>query len=167
MVMDVTPRWSLPQLFAGQAQKEIFHNEALSRIDMLLHGEVQSADDVVPPAAPSIGMCWIVGGGASGAWAGSDGMVACWTEGGWRFVSPKAGLSLLVADRGHAMRYDGSDWKDDFFRSDGIYIDDVRVIGSQMTAITDPAGGGTVDLEARAALIAMLGALRSHGLIAS
>ena len=31
--MDGTPRWALPFLFAGQAQKEMFHNEALVRID--------------------------------------------------------------------------------------------------------------------------------------
>lgn len=167
MTTDVTPRWALPQLFAGQAQKELFHNEALARIDMLLHGEVQSADEAVPPAAPDAGMCWIVAAGASDAWAGYDGAVACWTEGGWRFAAPKRGLSLWVADRGHMMRYDGSDWNDDIFRSDGIYIDDLRVISSRKAGITDPAGGATVDGEARTALIAILQRLRSHGLIES
>ena len=42
--MDGTPRWALPFLFAGQAQKEMFHNEALVRIDALVHGIAQSAD---------------------------------------------------------------------------------------------------------------------------
>ncbi len=33
-----TPRFALPLLFAGQAQKEFFVNEALLRADMVLHG---------------------------------------------------------------------------------------------------------------------------------
>lgn len=165
MTMDVTPRWALPQLFAGQAQKEIFHNEALARIDMLLHGEAMSADETVPPSTPDAGMCWIVADGASGVWEGKEGAVACWTEGGWRFIPPKTGLTLWVADRGHAMRYGGSYWKNEIFRSDGIYLDDLRVVGARKPGIADPSGGATVDGEARTTLIAVLETLRDHGLI--
>ena len=50
--MDATPRWGLPLLFAGQAQKEIFHNEALMLVDALLHGRVESADLGAPPTDP-------------------------------------------------------------------------------------------------------------------
>ncbi|HKY80261.1 MAG TPA: DUF2793 domain-containing protein [Sphingobium sp.] len=166
MTMDHTPRWALPQLFAGQAQKEIFHNEALARIDMLLHGLAESADAATPPVSPDIGSCWIVATGGTDAWAGRDGDLACWTEGGWRFVAPRRGLALWVADREQAMRHDGTGWADDPVRSDGIYVGGLRVAGEREGAIADPAGGATIDGEARGSVIAILNAMRAHGLIA-
>lgn len=167
MTTNMTPRWALPQLFAGQAQKELFHNEALILIDVLLHGRAESADEAAPPDAPEAGQCWIVAAGAIGGWAGRAGTVACWTEGGWRFVMPRAGLSLWVEDRGHAMRHDGSGWHDEALREDGLHVSGTRVVGAQQGAVADPVGGATVDGEARAAIAALLAALRSHGLIAS
>lgn len=165
MTMDATFRWALPQLFAGQAQKEIFHNEALARIDMLLHGAVASADESAPPLSPGIGDCWIVAAGASGDWAGRDGAVACWTEGGWRFAAPRAGLSLWVANRGHVMQHDGSVWADAAVREDGLYVGGDRIVGTRAAAIPAPSGGATVDAEARSAVSAILNAMRAHGLI--
>lgn len=165
MTLDATSRWALPQLFAGQAQKEIFHNEALARIDMLLHGAVESVDVAVPPSSPSLGACWIVAPDGAGDWDGWDGALACWNEGGWRFVAPRVGLALWVGDRAHVMRYDGVGWHDGVVREDGLYLADQRVVGPRAGAIADPAGGATVDSEARAAIAALLGALRTHGLI--
>lgn len=167
MSEDLTARWALPLLYAGQAQKEMFHNEALALVDMLLHGVVESADIGVPPASPVAGQCWIVGAGGSGAWAGQDGAIAGWTPGGWRFVTPRAGLAVAVADRGHAMIHDGSGWRDGPLRADGLYVDDDRVVGAQAPAIPEPSGGSVVDEGARAALGAILTALRGHGLIAT
>jgi hypothetical protein len=40
-------------------------------------------------------------------------------------------------------------------------------VGPQAAAIASPAGGSIVDVEARAALGALLATLREHGLIAS
>ena len=37
MTTNDTPRWSLPLLAAGQAQKEMTHNEALSLLDLVVH----------------------------------------------------------------------------------------------------------------------------------
>ena len=166
MTSDATPRWALPHLFAGQAQKEVFHNEALARIDMLLHGEAESADEDVPPFSPDEGQCWIVADGASGSWLGQDGSVACWTGGGWRFAAPRAGLALQVVDRGHGMYFDGSDWQDAPVRDDGFYVGGERVAGTRQPAIANPAGGSSIDSEARSSLVAILNAMRSHGLIA-
>ncbi len=165
-MIDVTPRWALPQLFAGQAQKEVFHNEALARIDMLLHGYAESADIAGPPVSPVAGQCWIVAAGASGAWSGQEGSVACWTEGGWRFAAPRAGLSLWVDDRGHAMQHDGAGWGDAALREDGLYVSGTRVVCDRQAAIADPSGGTTIDGEARGVVVAILSVLRTHGLIA-
>lgn len=165
MTMDATPRWTLPQLFAGQAQKEVFHNEALVRIDMLLHGQAESADEAAPPSSPIVGQCWIVAAGATGDWAGQDAAVACWTEGGWRFVTPRAGLALWIADRGYSMSHNDGAWRNSPVRADGFHVDGVRVVGAREGAIPAPAGGSSIDGEARVAIGSILSAMRSHGLI--
>jgi hypothetical protein len=165
MTSDATPRWALPNLFAGQAQKELFHNEALARIDMLLHGQVESADEGTPPLSPGEGQCWIIAAGATGSWLGREGSVACWTDGGWRYAQPRAGLVLWVADRGHVMQFDGHGWADGAVRSDGLYAGGLRVVGTRRPAIDNPVGGGSIDSEARSSIAAILSAMRDHGLI--
>ncbi|WP_022682154.1 DUF2793 domain-containing protein [Sphingobium bisphenolivorans] len=165
MSVDMTARWGLPFLFAGQAQKELYHNEALALIDMLLHGWAESADQAIPPSAPVVGTCWIVAEDAGDAWEGQEGAVACWTDGGWRFVTPRSGLSLWVSDRGHALHYDGTDWQDSSLRQDGLYIAGQRVVGERADAIAYPSGGGSVDAEGRAAIARIIDVLRAHGLV--
>lgn len=167
MTMDMTPRWSLPLLFAGQAQKEVIHNEALVRIDALLHGRAESADVASPPSAPMIGQCWIVAAGASGEWTGHVGDVACWSEGGWRFVPPRAGLVIDIADRGHAMTYGVAGWRDGAVRDYGFHVAGQKVVGSRQAAIADPDGGAIIDAESRSSIAAILTALSAHGLIAA
>lgn len=163
--MDTTPRWALPMLFAGQAQKEIFHNEALVLIDALLHGRVESAGVATPPGEPAAGQCWIVAAGASGAWAGQVDAIACWSGGGWRFLPPRAGLQVDVADRGHALFHDGAQWRDAALREDGLYLDDERIVTMRRGPIAEASGGDVIDVEARSTIAAILDALRQHGLI--
>jgi|EndMetStandDraft_5_1072996.scaffolds.fasta_scaffold00330_26 hypothetical protein len=165
MTNETSDRWALPLLHAGQAQKEMMHNEALARIDMLLHGIAESADLSVPPITPVAGQCWIVAAGASGGWAGQEGYVAFWTDGGWRFVAPRGGLRLAVADRGHTIVHDGTAWRDSAVRGDGFFVDGQQIVGARRSAIAAPAGGTTVDVESRGAIAAILAALQGHGLI--
>lgn len=165
--MDGTPRWALPLLFAGQAQKEIQHNEALALVDALLHGQVESADLSAPPGAPAVGQCWIVAAGASGDWSGRAGSIALWTDGGWRFVAARSGIRVAAADRDHALFFDGAEWRSEAIRSAGLFIEDERVVGPQRAAIAAPGGGAVIDVEARSTVADILAALRSHGLIAS
>ncbi|MFC3440908.1 DUF2793 domain-containing protein [Sphingobium rhizovicinum] len=165
--MDETPRWALPLLFAGQAQKEVFHNEALVLIDALLHGRAESADAASPPTDPMPGQCWVVAAGADGGWTGQTGAVACWTDGGWRFVPARAGMMFDIADRGHRIFHDGAVWRDGAVRSDGLYHNDERVVANRQGAIAGPEGGAVIDVEARSTLLSILGVLRAHGLIGS
>lgn len=51
-------------------------------------------------------------------------------------------------------------------RVERVLIDEVQVVGARRGAISDPAGGAVVDSEGRTAIIAILSALRQHGLIA-
>ena len=165
MAEDMSDRYALPLLNAAQAQKEITHNEALALIDMLLHAQVESAALGAPPGTETVGQCWIVAVSASGDWAGQAGALACLTSGGWRFVTPRAGLRVAVADENTIHVHNGTDWGIDPVHFDGFYVAGERIIGARESAVADPSGGSTVDAEARAAVAQMLSVLRSHGLI--
>ncbi len=163
---DESDRFSLPFINSGQSQKEAFHNEALALVDMLLHGSVVASGIDTPPASPGTGQCWVVGSSPTGAWAGQAGQVAGWTSGGWRFVAPRAGLALWDEMAGVTITHDGAGWRSGIVAASAVEVGGVQVVGAQGAAIADPAGGATVDTEARAAVSALLGSLRAHGLIA-
>ena len=141
---DTSNRHELPFLFAGQAQKEFTVNEAIARIDLLLHPQVveQRASE---PAAPSPGDCYLVSAGATGAFAGQDDTIAGWDGQQWSFVSPVAGMELRDASSNALLRFENG-WQ-------------------QPAAVADPSGGTTIDAEARSALTALLIALRENGTI--
>ncbi len=65
--MSGSPRLSLAFLSAGQAQKEITHNEALQSLDILVSAAVEEAPRATPPVSPTIGSCYIVGSAPTGA----------------------------------------------------------------------------------------------------
>lgn len=149
--MATTTRLALPMLEAGQAQKEMFHNEALALLDLLVGASVEAALRDDPPAQPEVGQSWIVGPAATGDWAGKAGAIAGWTPGGWRFISPPEGFSVWDRATGTIARRVAGSWRSD----------------RPGAAIAPPAGGSTVDTEARAAIAAMLTLLRQRGLIAA
>jgi hypothetical protein len=165
--MNVTTRFSLPLLAAGQAQKELFHNEALARIDALLHPVAEAFGAKTPPVDPSPGQLWIVGTAPTGAWNGFTGQIAIWTEGGWRFVAPRDGLVVTLRDSGLGATWREGEWRTGIIAASEVVVDGERVVASRQPAIGDPTGGAVVDAEARAAVAAVLSALRTHGLIAS
>jgi len=162
-----TDRYAIEMLSSGQAQKEVSHNEALLRIDALLHAAVESRSLAQPPAAPAAGQCWIVADGASGAWAGQSGKFAHWTAGGWRFVEAREGCLVWVRGEGVFARRTPWGWNVGDWPANAILVGGVKVLGGRQGAIATPAGGATVDAEARAAIGAVLAALRAHGLIAT
>lgn len=166
-MVDASARFSLPFIQPGQAQKEWFHNEALARVDGLLHPAIEAADIDTPPASPALGAAWIVGPAPEGDWAGHAGDIASWTSGGWRYVAPVAGMSAWLAPEGAWVWHDGTAWRSDPLPCFGIAVGGVQVLGARSASIAGPAGGATIDVEARAAIDAILWALRGHGLIAS
>lgn len=167
MPLMQTDRLGLPLLAAGQAQKEVAHNEALLLVDIACQPVAESADIAAPPPSPVAGQCWIVAASATGAWSGRERALAGWTANGWRFALPSPGWRAWVADRAQSMRFDGSDWIDEAVRNDGYFVDGDRVVGARQGAIATPSGGAIVDAEARSALGAILAMLRTHGLIES
>jgi len=139
-----SPRFGLPLLFPGQAQKEFSINEAHALIDLLLHPAIEGIA-IVPPTAPQDGQSWLVWSNASGAWSGHDGQIASFQAGTWLFCTPRDGLRLL----------DRSTMQDILFR--GGWIRAVRP--------TEPQGGTTVDTEARAAIGQLVAALVAGGIL--
>ena len=109
--MDETARFALPQLAPGQAQKEWAHNEALQRIDLMLCPAIDGAAMTTPPGSPVAGACYLVGTGATGAWAGRDAMLAGFTEGGWRFIAPIEGMRMLDRVSGQLVVRRGGAWE--------------------------------------------------------
>ncbi|MEO8723276.1 MAG: DUF2793 domain-containing protein [Sphingobium sp.] len=166
MAFDTSPRLSMPFLNAGQAQKETFHNEALTVLDIIVQAHVESATLATPSGTIVRGQCWIVPAGATGAWTGRADSVAGWTDGGWRFVAPLPGLRVHVADEGLIRMYDGSAWVQDAVRPDGYYQGGMRVLSARQAAIATPSGGSVTDAQARTSINAILAALQAHGLIA-
>lgn len=161
-----TPRLALPLLSAGQAQKEMFHNEALLRLDLALHGIVAGVGIEIPPSAPVPGGCWILGAEPVGDWSGHAHEVAGWTGSGWRFLAPFEGMRFQRSDGvGDTVFTDGA-WRQGAAHGP-LIINNVQIVGGQLAPITEPSGGSVVDVEARFTILAVLVALREHGLIAT
>ena len=139
-----SPRFSLPLLFAGQAQKEGHVNEALARLDALLH-LVLEGQLATPPASPQDGQCWLVGSSATGAWSGKAGQIACFCSGNWLFAAPRDGMIALDRQAGQLVRFAGG-WH-------------------QASRPAVPSGGTTVDSQARSAIAEVVTALTSAGIL--
>lgn len=108
--MSETANLRLPLLQAGQAQKHVTVNEALMRIDTLAQPTLVSRSMTLPPASASEGTAFAVPSGASGAWAGQDGRVALWLNGGWEMLTPGVGWNAWIEDEATPAVFDGTDW---------------------------------------------------------
>ncbi len=111
--MTATPRLSLPLLAAGQAQKHVTHNDALTRLDALVHLTVDSRSAGTPPAVPTELSAFIIPPGATGAFAGRADQIALFEDGGWTFLVPRAGWQAWVADESEHHLWTGSEWRRD------------------------------------------------------
>lgn len=111
--MTATPRLSLPLLAAGQAQKHVTHNDALTRLDALIHLVVDSRTQAAPSATPTELSAYIVPGGGSGVFAGRTDQVALFEDGGWTFLVPRPGWQAWVADEGEHNLWTGTEWRRD------------------------------------------------------
>lgn len=141
-----SPRFDLPLLFAGQAQKEVYVNEAHALIDALLHCAVESIA-VTPPTAPADGSNWLIGAAATGDWSGKANSIACRQAGNWIYITPRDGMIVLNRATGQQLRYFGA-W-------------------AAATNVASPTGGGIVDAEARSAIGGIVLALKVAGILAT
>ena len=137
---STTANHDLPLLVSGQVQKEYFVNEALSRIDTLLHAVVKG-ERAAPPPDPAPGECWIVGAPAEDLWSGREHELAVWDGTQWSFASPREGQLVYDRATGHRRCFDRA-WK-------------------QQPLPASPTGGSVADLEARAVIDGILSVLRT------
>lgn len=163
--MSATPRLSLPLLIPGQAQKELFHNEALLALDTLVGGCVEEPPRNAPPSSPVEGSAYLVGASPTGVWTGQAQSIAAYSAAGWRYLAPVDGLRVLVRSDETAAEYRSGGWQAGIVVAHGVRIGGNLVLGNRASAIPSPTGGATIDAEARIAVSAMLAALRQHGLI--
>ncbi len=163
--MSATTRLALPFIVPGQAQKELFHNEALQLLDVLVAAVVEGPPSEDPPAAPLVGSCYIVGGSPGGEWSGHAHQLAAYSAGGWRFIAPCEGMSAHVRASGILACFRNGLWELGTMRALKVEIDGQQVVGRRGASIADPVGGRSTDGEARAAIGQILAALREHGLI--
>lgn len=107
---DTTPRLALPLLGAAQAQKHVTHNEALVRLDQIVHLSVKSRLAPMPPGDPAENETHIVADAAGGAFAGQSGKIASFTSGDWDFISPSDGWLAWVEDDAALVAYHSGAW---------------------------------------------------------
>ena len=142
---SASARLGLPFLFTAQAQKEFTVNEALARLDGLLHIAVEGSADE-PPVDPVDGEAWLIGNTPAGEWAGHPGEIACRQSGNWLFQPPLPGMRVYDKSAGQQALFDDG-W-------------------SRASPVAVPNGGGPKDTEARAAIAGLVAALVAAGILA-
>jgi len=108
---DTTANLNMPFILPSQAQKHVTHNEALLRLDALVHLTVV-AELATPPGAPAEGACYLVGATPTGAWAGKAGRIASWQDGYWAFLAPRTGWRAWFAAAEKLKVFSGALWQD-------------------------------------------------------
>ncbi|MDQ2080248.1 DUF2793 domain-containing protein [Xanthobacteraceae bacterium Astr-EGSB] len=109
--MTQSPNLALPYLAAAQAQKHVTVNEALRLLDAVVMLAILDRDLAAPPPSPVDGARYIVGAGATGAWAGHTGAIAAWQDGAWTFIAPRPGFLAYVVDEAGLAVFDGTSWQ--------------------------------------------------------
>lgn len=140
---NTTPRYKLPNLFAGQAQKDLYINEAHALSDALLHAAVEGESNT-PPVSPVEGETWLVGPAPTGEWDASASSIASWQSGQWLIVEPRPGMRLQDLSSGGSLYFDGA-WQ-------------------RPAAPAAPSGGNPIDIEARNAIVNLIETLRDAGI---
>ena len=141
---DTTPRFSLPHLFPGQAQKEFTFNEAMARLDMLLHPEV-AGERSQDPVDPEAGDGFLVGDNARGAFSGHAGMLAAWDGEQWTFIAPREGMAAFDRERGALLHFRDGAWR-------------------HANAPVPAEGGTVIDQESRRAINEIIAGLKDSGI---
>jgi hypothetical protein len=151
----------------GCAAQSTISPGALQILDSVACAIVEEPARNDPPPAPSEGASYIVGSAPTSTWMGKTAHIATMSASGWRYIAPFDGLHVLVRSTMLRAEYVGGAWQSGPVRASSIEIGGEKVVSTRAASVSGPAGGVTVDVEARASIEAILAALRHHGLIAT
>lgn len=141
--MANTTNLGLPLMSAAQSQKHITHNDALLRLDAIVQLSAISAALTAPPGSPTEGDTYIIGSGATGAWAGKDLNVTYYSSGAWVFVVPREGWLSWNKATDTLLVWNGSAWID--FATAGGFVSSTTINnGSLPGQLTMLGLGGAV-----------------------
>jgi hypothetical protein len=132
--MSDTPNLGVTLLEAAQAQKHVTVNEALSRMDALVHLAVISRVVTTPPVSPVEGDRYLVPAAPTGAWAGQAGKIALWLAGQWEFATPREGWRLWVNAEDALLVFDGSTWVSTGGGGAPTVLQNMQLVGVNATA---------------------------------
>ena len=109
---DHSARLALPYLAAGQMQKHVTLNEALTRLDALVQTAVLSCTTTTQPDDPDDGALWILPAAATGPdWSTRpEGALMRAEGGGWTMIEAGDGLAVLVLDTDEVLIRHGGAW---------------------------------------------------------
>ena len=112
MSHDQSARLGLPYLAAGQMQKHVTLNEALTRLDALIQTAVASRTITTEPEGPDDGRLYILPDGADGpGWSAfAERTLVRAESGGWTVVEVAHGQLVWVEDEAAFVVRDGDDW---------------------------------------------------------
>lgn len=104
-----TPNSGIPYVPENTIDPAAGLNESLRVIDALIQAAVIGYQEVTPPTTPDDGDRYIVGDGATGAWAGQDQNMAQYVAEGnfWQFYEAGTQVHLVLFD-GSLYAYEGS-----------------------------------------------------------
>ena len=109
---DASARLALPYLAAGQMQKHVTLNEALTRLDSLVQLAVNSRTTVEQPFAPADGDQYLLPEDATGAaWTGRPaGALMRFEGGGWTMIPLTNGAVAVVLDDEELVARSDGEW---------------------------------------------------------
>jgi len=110
--MAETFQFGLPLVAGAQAQKHVTVNEGLAILDAVTQLRFVSKTVSTPPALVQDGSAYLIPSNAVHDWENREGQIAISANGGWRYVTPKAGWQAFNIETGTSQLFDGTAWRD-------------------------------------------------------
>jgi hypothetical protein len=106
-----SPRLGYGELVEGQSVPEVTANEMTRYLEQGAgHFIITDRDLATPPGSPAQGVCYLVAGSPTGAWASNAGDLAFYMGSAWEFITPLEGFSAWVSDEDVFLIYTGAAW---------------------------------------------------------
>ncbi|MBW6421395.1 DUF2793 domain-containing protein [Rhizobium sp. XQZ8] len=115
---DTTNNLAIPFILPSQAQKHVTHNEALLKLDALVHLTI--VDELsAPPSAPAEGSSYLISATPTGIWTGKAGRIASWQDGHWSLAEPHRGWRAWFESLEKLKVFSDPGWRDIPLPSEG------------------------------------------------